>query len=246
MKKTNILAALLLMVAGVQTASAQKVTLHKAGGEAVEFNISRIDSIAIVGRYDTDTKEYVDLGLPSGTLWATCNIGASKPEEYGDLFAWGETEPKEIYRWDNYKHGTGPLRLTKYSRKTDNKLELDPEDDAATVNWGSEWQMPSEIQMEELISSDYTTSTIETRNGIKGRLITSKFNGNSIFLPAAGFFAYDPALAGEMGYYWSLTLDEYVSEEAICICAGVSWDGLWITSDNREIGRSVRPIRRKQ
>ena len=208
--KYNIFAALLLMLAGVQNASAQKVTLHKAGGEAVEFNISRIDSIAIVGRYDTDTKEFVDLGLPSGTLWATCNIGASKPEGYGYYFAWGETEPKTSYTWGNYKYCEGEENtLTKYCQDSDNgyqgftdsRTQLETADDAATAKWGSEWQLPSKAQIEELLNQEYNKVEMSTQKGVVGLLVTSKSNGNSIFLPAAG---YDNRVhVGSWGNYWS-------------------------------------------
>ena len=106
---------------------------------------------------DKDNHEYVDLGLPSGTLWATCNVGASKPEEYGDYFAWGETKTKETYQGENYKWVNGDL-FTKYCTNSlygnvDNLLELLPEDDAATANWGNNWCTPSKDQFDELKNS---------------------------------------------------------------------------------------------
>ena len=106
-----------------------------------------------------DNHEWVDLGLPSGTLWATCNVGANTPEEYGDYFAWGETEPKDYYGWNTYKWCNGSrYTLTKYCTDSsygyngfvDNKAELDPEDDAAYVNWGSSWRIPTTEQQCEL------------------------------------------------------------------------------------------------
>ena len=145
-----------------------------------------------------DTHEYVDLELPSGTLWATCNVGAENPGEYGNYFAWGETKPKANYDWITYKH-INNSGLCKYCAeckielaksmmaKIDNKLELEAEDDAATVNWGNDWQMPSEEQFAELIDTSYTTTSWTTQNGVNGRLIISKSNGNRIFLPAAGY-----------------------------------------------------------
>ena len=99
----------------------------------------------ILSRATSEEHEYVDLGLPSGTLWATCNVGASKPEEYGDYYAWGETEPKEVYDWSTYRWcNGGRTSLTKYNTKSsygivDNKTELELEDDAAYVNWGPSW-----------------------------------------------------------------------------------------------------------
>ena len=135
--------------------------------------------------------EYVDLGLPSGTLWATCNIGADSPEKFGDYYAWGETAPKSYYSSDTA------------CGCDDNIWDLLPEDDAATVNWGSEWQTPSAKQIDELINEKYTTTEWTTLNGVDGRKITSKSNGNSIFLPAAGGRIGAGYVNPENGYYWS-------------------------------------------
>jgi len=138
--------------------------------------------------------EYVDLGLPSGTLWATCNVGANSPEEYGDYFAWGETQPKDVYDWSTYKYCKGSIStLTKYCNNpdcgyngfTDNLTTLLPEDDAAAVNWGDNWRMPTKADFEELYNN--TTMTWTQQNGVNGRLFTSS-NGNSLFLPAAGYY----------------------------------------------------------
>lgn len=175
-----------------------------------------------------DTREYVDLGLPSGTLWATCNIGAEKPEDYGLYFAWGETKgytgdtsDGRSFDWASYKLCNGSdSKMTKYSRSTyhwdylslgtlpDQKTELDAEDDAATVNWGSEWQVPSSDQIEEVVNSSYTTTKRTTQNGVNGLLITSKANGNTIFFPASGY-RHDSSLVKlgmACGFYWSRSL----------------------------------------
>lgn len=137
--------------------------------------------------------EYVDLGLPSGTLWATTNIGATQEEEYGDYFAWGETSPKEIYSSTTYKYckDGNNRHYTKYVRdiswgEVDGKSFLDHEDDAAYVNWGSNWITPSPTQVKELINTDNTIQTWTNKNGIYGVEFTSKSNGNKLFLPAAG------------------------------------------------------------
>ncbi len=161
-----------------------------------------------------DEHEYVDLGLPSGTLWATMNVGANSPEEYGDYFAWGETTPKDVYDWSTYKWCMGSnTTMTKYCTKsnygyngfTDGKTELDPEDDAAYVNWGPEWRMPSLEQIQELL--DNCTTQWTTRNGVNGRLFTSNINGASLFLPAAGYQRDgDLYYGGTDGDYWSRTL----------------------------------------
>ena len=129
-----------------------------------------------------DTHEYVDLGLPSGTLWATCNVGANAPEEYGDYFAWGETAPKDVYNWSTYQYYDGS-NLAKYTG-SDGLTTLLPEDDAATTNWGNEWRMPTKEEWQELL--DNTTNKWTTQNGVNGRLFTGS-NGNSLFLPAVGF-----------------------------------------------------------
>ena len=159
--------------------------------------------------------EWVDMGLPSGTLWATCNVGASCPEEYGDYFAWGETESKEVYNWSTYKWlNDSDGTMIKYCTQSDygtidNKTELDPEDDAAYVNWGPSWRMPTLEQIDELINN--CSSQWTTQNGVNGRLFTGP-NGNSLFLPAAGYI-WDSSLdlAGTFGGYWSRTLQSSYS-----------------------------------
>ena len=118
--------------------------------------------------------EFVDLGLPSGTLWATMNVGANSPEEYGDYFAWGETTPKDYYDWSTYQWCMGSRSsFTKYCTDSslgyngfvDNKTELDPEDDAATANWGEMWRMPSDDQLYELKNVCIWQWTM--RNGVR-------------------------------------------------------------------------------
>ncbi|MBR5030703.1 MAG: hypothetical protein IKX63_06335 [Muribaculaceae bacterium] len=178
---------------------------------------------------------YVDLGLPSGTLWATCNVGANSPEEYGDYFAWGETEPKEKYDPVNYKWGNGIEVVTKYVNNysatcrggqhinnryegyVDNKLELDPEDDAAYVNWGPQWRMPSKAQQDELVEMCTWIWTLV--NSVEGYLVTGP-NGHAIFFPAAGMKLGDMTVDTGLhtmhpfGYYSSRTLS---SQEPFCI-----------------------------
>jgi hypothetical protein len=194
---------------------------------------------------------YVDLGLPSGTLWATCNVGANSPEEYGDYFAWGETAPKSDYSLSTYKYCKGFYdTMTKYCTESyygtvDNKTELEPSDDAATVNWGSDWQIPSREQRAELINSNYTTTTWTTLNGKYGRKITSKSNGNSIFLPAAGCRDATSLIdAGSDGYYWSRSLDAGNSGSACSLYFDSSKIGTG--SCSRYSGQSVRPVRVKK
>ena len=163
--------------------------------------------------------EYVDLGLPSHTLWATRNVGAEDPSEHGDYFAWGETEPKESYTEDNYKHASGSQiinSLTKYNNDSrygvvDNKTELEPEDDAAAENLGEDWLMPNGEQANELIDSDHTTIERTSIDGVEGFMVTSKSNGKSLFLPVSGF--RDGKVTGNplSGYYWLKVLNEQFS-----------------------------------
>ena len=198
-----------------------------------------------------DGRVYVDLGLPSGTLWATCNVGANSPEEYGDYFAWGETETKNDYNLSTYKYCQGTeTTMMKYCTDerdgiVDNKTELEPSDDAATVNWGVEWQMPSYEQFKELINSSYTTTIWTTLNGKYGRKITSKSNGNSIFLPPAGF-RYDTSLSSARSYggYWSRSLGTSYSGRACDL--NVFSSDVYTSEDFRCYGQSVRPVRVKK
>lgn len=195
--------------------------------------------------------EYVDLGLPSGALWATCNVGASKPESYGNYYAWGETGTKGTYTWSTYKHANGIYdKLTKYCNKsnygdngfTDNLTTLQRGDDPAAA-WGSGWHTPSKSQWDELLAN--TTHKWTTRNGVKGRLFTSKKNGQTLFLPAAGFRGgSETHHAGSYGYYWSRSL--HTSNPCGAWYLYFDSDGCYMHYDyNRNGGHSVRPVREK-
>ena len=186
---------------------------------------------------------YVDLGL--SVKWATCNVGANNPEEYGNYYAWGETTPKTTYDWSTYKWCNGSDdTMTKYCTDSDygtvdNKTVLDPKDDAASVNMGGSWRMPTIEEQQELINE--CTWTWTTRNSVKGYLVTSKINGNSIFLPAAGYRGSSGLHdAGSFGYYWSSSLSTYYSDDAYYLYFNsddVSW-----SYDNRYCGLSVRGV----
>lgn len=186
--------------------------------------------------------EYVDLGLPSGTLWATCNVGANKPGDYGSYFAWGETQSKISYSWDTYKYANGTSNmLTKYCNKADNFTTLQASDDPATANWGSGWRTPAKAQWEELINN--TTHKWTTRNGKQGRLFTAK-NGQSLFLPAAGKqWGSGLSGAGKYGSYWSRSLDT----DLPCYAIGLELFSTFCSmfGDYRGNGFSVRPVREK-
>lgn len=190
--------------------------------------------------------EAVDLGL--SVKWASFNVGATMPEEYGEYYAWGETKPKENYNWSTYKWCNGDYnKLTKYCTNSsywdspkpmDNKTTLDIEDDAAHVNWGGGWRIPTDEEWWELIKE--CTSTWTTQNGVNGRLVSSKTNSNSIFLPAAGYRGDNLYGAGSYGRYWSSFLGTGYTSDA--------WYFIFFSNPSaggispRYYGFSVRPV----
>lgn len=172
--------------------------------------------------------DYVDLGLPSGLKWATCNVGASSPSEYGNYYAWGEVEPKSSYEGGN--------NVT--NGKEIGDISGNPQYDAARANWGGTWRMPTKIEFEELI--DNCTWRWMGKLGYKGYMVTGP-NGNSIFLPAAGY-RYGTSLyyAGSYGYYWSSTPFESYTQLAYRLYFNSDFhDTNW---SGRYYGRSVRPV----
>ena len=195
----------------------------------------------------------VDLGLPSGLLWATCNVGADNPEDYGDYFAWGGTQPKDTYDWSTYQYCHGSYNtLTKYCTNssygyigfTDNLTTLLPEDDAATANWGDGWRMPTLAEWQELLNN--TTVTWTTQNGVNGRLFTAN-NGNSLFLPAAGDRDGSSLYgAGSIGNYWSSSLYTGYPSIAWYFYFNSGNYGMNYNYGSRGSGRSVRPVRSSQ
>ena len=214
----------------------------------VEYTFTVSEDVAFVARFkkeEINGRRYVDLGLPSGLKWATCNVGASKPEEYGGYYAWGETEKKSNYDWSIYKWRKGSDdTITKYCTegdcgKVDNKTVLDPEDDVAHVKWGGTWRMPTEAELDEL--REKCTWSWSTQNGVNGYKVTGP-NGNSIFLPAAGYrHGTEVNSRGSNGYYWSSSLSSYYSLDAYYLYfdSGIhDWSG----DDYRYGGHSVRPV----
>lgn len=202
---------------------------------------------------DANGHEYVDLGLPSGTLWATCNVGASKSEDYGDYFAWGDpvghdeeaNKGNYYYQWKYYKWCNGDYRsMTKYCVNSDygtvdNKMTLDPEDDAASVNWGGDWRMPSETEYNELVEScTWTWTTINDVNGYK----VSGSNGNWIFLPAAGYrYDAEKEAIGYYGRYWANSFSTSYGSYAYNLSFIDSYTDVNPKGD-RCYGYSVRPV----
>ena len=207
------------------------------------------ESISVSGSYNGH--DYIDLGLPSGTLWATCNVGAESPDQYGDYFAWGETTPKTTYNWSNYQYSNGDYnQLTKYCSQsdfgfngfTDDLKTLHADDDAATANWGEGWSTPTYKQWVELLSKCSHTWTV--RNGVNGCLFTAR-NGNSIFLPAASSRMDDDyRLTGDDGSYWSSSLNKSYPDGAKGFKFIISYDDCDLYDDlSRSSGRSVRAVR---
>ncbi|MBP5338131.1 MAG: hypothetical protein J6Z14_02340 [Prevotella sp.] len=188
---------------------------------------------------DENHPHAIDLGLPSGTKWACCNVGASTPEGYGNYYAWGETSPKSVYNWATYKYG-----YYNYDGDYSHLVNIGSDIagtgyDAVTANWGSPWRMPSWSQIKELVNN--TTSTWTTQNGVSGRKFTGS-NGGTVFLPAAGYRWNDELNdAGSYGYYWSSSLYEslpYLAYSLFFHSGLADWYRY-----NRYGGRSVRPVR---
>lgn len=208
-----------------------------------------------------DVHPYVDLGLPSGTLWATYNVGATKPEQYadyGDFFAWGDVVPDRDFTWYSYKYGKAQLQwdlygLTKYNfeggypSSIDRLSTLLPEDDAATVSWGVYWRMPTSEELRELIENcEYSWIEVD---GVYGAKFTGP-NGNSIFFPASGYCegisGYSPresfsSKEGAVGFYWSSSLNE--KNNAVAYVLTFDENGVKRDDDARYKGSPIRAVR---
>ena len=181
--------------------------------------------------------EWVDLGLPSGTKWATCNIGAAAAEEAGDYFAWGDTMAKEEFIRNNCcTHDKSPSELME-AGILDSTGNLTKEYDAAHNIWGGEWRMPTKSELEELIRN--CSPTWVTQNGVDGCLFTGK-NGNTIFLPVTGFKDVTTVISAEnFGHYRSSTMfeDEFRSYEL-----SIAKRGRYVDYNYRMSGYAVRPV----
>ena len=225
MKKFALFFTFLLLGTSGAFAQSSKYDLNDDG----DVNVT--DVIELIGIILGKNHEAVDLGLPSGTKWAACNVGATKPEEYGGYYAWGETEE---YNGSTYKYyQNGPyVNIGSDISGTDY--------DVAHVKWGGKWCMPTLDDIKELF--DNCTNEWTTLNGVNGRKFTSKINGNSIFLPAAGV-RWDGGLynAGEHGNYWSTTQNPDYSYLAYGIYFDSSLAG-WVNGAHRGGGQSVRPV----
>ncbi len=210
-----------LLVVGATLLQAQSITVHQTCGQN-----GQVVELA------------VDLGL--SVKWANMNVGAESPEGNGDYFAWGETVTKATYDWSTYfDTNDGGSTFTKYNKG--GKTVLDPEDDAAHVNWGGSWRMPTKAEWQELI--DNCTWTWTTQNGINGYKVTSNKAGYTdkfIFLPAAGDrYVSDLLNVGSYGNYWSSSL-EFNSNRAWYLRFNSGYRDLG--SCARFLGQSVRPV----
>ena len=232
------------------TAKTEDGTIYWNTGEANKWTTTYADGgYAAVTRTMSALRSYeaVDLGLPSGTKWANMNVGATTETEYGDYFAWGEVTPKTDYSWSTYAWGSSTTNLTKYNTDpskgtVDNKTVLDPEDDAAHVNMGGDWYMPTREECQELL--DNTTAewvTDYNGSGVNGYTFTG--NGNTIFLPAAGHFnGTTLEHAGTVGNYGSCSL--YASNYSAWYLHVNSGNNASMSGHFRYRGLSVRGVKR--
>ena len=244
--------AVILLTMGTVSASAQYyMNIQKNDGTKTQYVVNDIDSIwftssTIAGH------EYVDLGL--SVKWATCNVGAQKPEQYGNLYSWGETETKQVFEARTYKWYYNIFYISKYCTNSnygtvDNKTTLDPADDVAYVKWGGGWRMPTKAELEELVNN--CTLVWTKMNNINGCLITSKKEGytdRSIFIPAAGFKVQDFSEVGTCGIIWSSTLFVYKSANGREVTPhyanilNLDPDEIGVSSGDRHAGFSIRPV----
>ena len=192
MKKSILFSVL---VVGATLLQAQSITVHQTCGQNGQ----------VVKAIPPEAAQAVDLGL--SVKWANMNVGATTPEGYGDYYAWGETAPKATYNWSTYfDTNDGGNTFSKYNNEG-GKTVLAPEDDAAHVNWGGSWRMPTKAEWQELRGN--CTWTWTTQNGINGYMVTSNKAGYTdkfIFLPAAGHYGSVSYGVGRDGYYWSSSL----------------------------------------
>lgn len=255
MKSIKTLTAILLSVLSL-TANAQSfVVVHKTDGTRAEYQTKDINKIEFLEKLDPyNGHEYVDLGL--SVKWATMNIGATKREEYGDYYAWGETTTKSIYNWNSYKWGLNGtwLDLTKYTVDDgstskiwyengvfvgDNKTVLEPVDDVASVKWGGSWRIPTKEELEEL----YTKCTCQAMslNGKQGIKITGP-NGNYIFLPKTGWKQESKLYWQNLsGSYWSSELSDSYSLHAYSLSIDSAND-FSMSRGDRCYGFSIRAV----
>ena len=244
MKKMKYAVTLLLGLSMLIMASCTKEPKNEGGNNGNTYN----------------GHEYVDLGLPSGTLWATCNVGATTPEECGEYFAWGETTPKSSYTWENYKYGSYYDELTKYccdansgyNGFTDNLTTLQAIDDAATINWGGGWHTPTQAQLEELLR--FTIQQVTYQQATNGQdtwdfpvgLTLTGLSQNNIYFPFRDLNYLGVYPDGIAAAYWTNTLAGYSDDSAVTLDLGfdIEHDEMMgrINGQDRKRGLYIRPV----
>lgn len=225
-------------------------TDEKEGWAEIAKQLEQLKAAAgIGGGTTTDKVGYVDLGLPSGNLWAECNLGASSPEAYGDYYAWGEVEPKQEYTYPNhkwYKEGAPSLGFTKYNNE-DGKLSLEDEDDAVIQKLGNGWRTPTLADFRELTNQKYTTIEKTTLNGVAGYQITSKKNKKSIFIPFAGFRNDKPQtreISADQTVAVCMTNQRRIDDQVFnCWTFAFEEDRIRRYGKRRPDGISIRPVK---
>ena len=201
--------------------------------------------------------EWVDLGLPSGTKWATCNIGADNPQDYGNYYAWGEVTPKEVYDWDTYKYGGSDYyQLTRYNTNSyygrngfaDGKTVLELEDDAAHFNWGGKWRMPTTAQQDELCALCYWVWTENYNNSnVKGYIVykakAEADKGKYVYkgkTPSSSYSLSDAHIfLPAAGFCFRGALDNAGSDGyywSSSLCTDGPLDALYVEFDSGEVG----------
>ena len=259
MKKLIVLA---LLVAGQVAAWGQTVNVHMKDGSVIKYDASGVDYVNFSAASNTEVKhEAVDLGLPSGLKWATCNVGATKPEETGYYICWGElevkeecggnnykwrnsiwgeVENKEEFTWCNYKW-TNECQVNPTKYVGDPAQTLEPEDDAAHVLWGGSWRMPTENDIKELFTKCSNKFVIQ--NGVQGLLVTGN-NGNTIFLPFVGYKqGTELKKANEQAYWWTSTKTRGYDQQAIYFGSQHDQGRTYVSGrSNRFFGFNIRAV----
>lgn len=248
--KKNIITLVVLMSAVFGLMAQNKMIVNLKSGTKVEYAVQNIESVTWeIGEQPGDQPgdpqegehEFVDLGLPSGLKWATCNVGASAPEEYGDYYAWGEIETKDEYYVGNYAyHHIGTDADGFEIDVWDNLGDISgTEYDVARHKWGGFWRMPTQSEFKELVNN--CTWEWGKKNKVNGYKVTGS-NGNWIFLPAAGYRGGTDLYSENMqGYYWSSTSNPSKQGSVFNLLFSSSH----IISNNNHgsaNGQSVRPV----
>ena len=240
------------LYAALPAVSGEKVSFDATDGSDRTYTCANLNVSFDAGKYYQSTlkmREYVDLGIVVGgkkIKWATCNVGAANPQDYGDYFAWGETAAKTDYSWSTYfDTSDGGSTFTKYA--TDKKTVLDLEDDAARQIWKGNWRIPTDAEWTALRNGDnfkWTWTDDYEGTGVAGRIVTSKvsgYEGNTIFLPAAGRRnGSNLEDVDSYGYYWSSSLHGVISGNVRD--AYFNSESVGKYNGSRYYGFSVRPV----